>query len=46
VAEINKKFDQVRSNQSQNTNKGFGATTSFLIIGGGIIVFLMGGLIS
>jgi len=50
VAEINKKFDQILSNQSQsanlNQNKGFSATTSILIIGGGTMLFLIGGLIS
>ncbi|CAI2165156.1 7716_t:CDS:2 [Funneliformis geosporum] len=49
VAKINQKFDQVRSNPTRSTNsqpnQGLGAPISLLIIGGGIILFLIGGLV-
>ncbi|CAG8770249.1 4225_t:CDS:2, partial [Ambispora leptoticha] len=45
VAKINQKFAQVRLPRNTNSqpNKGLGANT-LLLIGGGIILFLMGGL--
>ncbi|CAG8684212.1 5400_t:CDS:1, partial [Ambispora leptoticha] len=47
VAKINQKFAQVRLSRNTNAqpDKGLGANT-LLLIGGGIILFLMGGLVS